>query len=97
MRRGAALVNLARGGHVVEADLLAALASGHLERAVLDVFEAEPLPPGHAFWAHPKITVWPHAAAWTDLRSAVALVKENVEALRRGASPKHLVDRGRGY
>jgi len=97
MRPGASLVNLARGGHVVEADLLAALNAGRLARAVLDVFETEPLPPTHVFWFHPQVTVWPHAAAQTDLRSAATVVAGNVEALRRGATPAHLVDRGRGY
>jgi glyoxylate/hydroxypyruvate reductase A len=97
MRAGASLVNLARGGHVVEADLLEALDSGHLHRAVLDVFQAEPLPATHAFWSHPRVTVWPHAAALTDLRSAVAVVAANVEAVRRGDTAAHLVDRARGY
>jgi glyoxylate/hydroxypyruvate reductase A len=97
MRRGASLVNLARGGHVVEAALLEALNAGHLEHAVLDVFETEPLPQTHVFWFHPRITVWPHVAALTDLRSAVAVVAANVEATRRGEAPAHLVDRRRGY
>jgi glyoxylate/hydroxypyruvate reductase A len=97
MRRGASLVNLARGGHVVEADLLEALNAGHLDHAVLDVFETEPLPSTHVFWFHPRITVWPHAAALTDLRSAVAVVAANVEAVRRGEAPAHLADRRRGY
>jgi glyoxylate/hydroxypyruvate reductase A len=94
---GASLVNLARGAHVVEADLLAALEAGHLHRAVLDVFATEPLPAGHAFWTHPRVTVLPHVAALTDLRTAVATVAANVEAVRRGEPPRHLVDRGRGY
>ena len=97
MRAGASLVNLARGAHVVEKDLLVALNSGHLAHAVLDVFDAEPLPATHVFWFHPRVTVWPHAAAQTDLRSAAAVVAANVEALRRGAPPAHLVDRSRGY
>ena len=97
MRAGASLVNLARGGHVVEAHLLAALDAGHLRHAVLDVFQAEPLPVTHAFWSHPRVTVWPHAAALTDLRSAVAVVAANVEAVRRGEAAMHLVDRTRGY
>jgi glyoxylate/hydroxypyruvate reductase A len=97
MRRGACLVNLARGGHVVEADLIAALDSGHIDRAMLDVFETEPLPADHPLWSHPRVTVWPHAAAWTDLRTAVAVVRDNVEALRRGAPLRHLVDSRRGY
>lgn len=94
---GAALVNLARGGHVVEADLLRALDRGHLAHAVLDVFSHEPLPADHPFWSHPGVTVLPHAAAQTDLRSAVHQVALNVRALRAGAPLRHLVSRERGY
>ena len=97
MRTGASLVNLARGAHVVEKDLLEALNAGRLAHAVLDVFDTEPLPPTHVFWFHPHITVWPHSAAHTDLRSAVAVVAANVEAVRRGEAVAHLVDRSRGY
>ena len=97
MPRGASLVNLARGAHVVEADLLAALDSGHLHRAVLDVFPTEPLPATHAFWSHPRVTVLPHVAAQTDPRSAAAIVAANVAALRRGLPISHRVDRARGY
>ena len=97
MRQGASLVNLARGAHVVETDLLVALNSGRLAHAVLDVFDTEPLPTTHVFWFHPQITVWPHAAAQTDLRSAAAVVAANVEAVRRGETAAHLVDRSRGY
>ncbi len=95
--RGAGLVNLARGAHVVDADLLAALASGQLAHAVLDVFHTEPLPAGHAFWQHPQVTVLPHAAAATDERSAAAVVAANLRALAAGAPIAHLVDRSRGY
>lgn len=97
MKRGAGFVNLARGAQVVEADLLAALATGQVGHAVLDVFQAEPLPPGHAFWSHPRVTVLPHAAALTDPRSAAAVVAANVRALREGRPLAHLVERGRGY
>ena len=97
LRRGTSLVNLARGAHLVERDLLEALASGHIDRAVLDVFASEPLPRAHAFWTHPRITVLPHVAALTDLRSASAVVRRNLDALRCGAALAHLVDRGRGY
>jgi glyoxylate/hydroxypyruvate reductase len=97
IRPGASLVNLARGGHVVEADLIAALDSGHLNRAVLDVFAAEPLPAEHAFWRHPRVTVLPHVAALTDVRSAADVVARNVRALRQGGALSHLVDRSRGY
>jgi glyoxylate/hydroxypyruvate reductase A len=97
MKRGAALVNLARGGHVVEGDLVQSLDSGQLSRAVLDVFRTEPLPADHAFWSHPRITVLPHVAASTDARSASAVVAKNVAALRAGRPIEHLVDRARGY
>jgi glyoxylate/hydroxypyruvate reductase A len=95
--RGASVVNLARGAHLVEADLLAALASGHIRHAVLDVFATEPLPAAHPFWAHPQVTVLPHVAAQTDPRSASAVVAANVAALRAGRPLRHLVDRMRGY
>jgi len=97
MRRGAALVNLARGAHVDEAALLQALASGQLGHAVLDVFAQEPLAPGHAFWRHPQVTVLPHCAAQTDARSAAAVVLANLRALRKGRPLAHLVSRQRGY
>jgi glyoxylate/hydroxypyruvate reductase A len=97
MRPGASLVNLARGGHVVDADLLAALDSGHLNRAVLDVFHTEPLPASHPFWSHPKVTVLPHVAAQTDARSAAHVAAANVRALRAGEPLQHLVDRAKGY
>ncbi len=95
--RGAAVVNLARGAHVVEADLLAALRSGQVSHAVLDVFATEPLPADHPFWQHPDITVLPHAAAQTDPRSAAAVVAANVRALKAGAPLRHEVSLGRGY
>jgi glyoxylate/hydroxypyruvate reductase A len=95
--RGAALVNLARGAHVVEADLLAALDSGHVAHAVLDVFQAEPLPAAHPFWRHPAVTVLPHVAALTDLRSAAAVVADNLERLARGEPVRHRVERALGY
>ena len=97
MPRDASLVNLARGAHVVEADLLAALDDGRLRHAVLDVFATEPLPPAHAFWSHPKVTVLPHVAAQTDPRSAAAVAAANVAALRSRRPLAHLVDRARGY
>ncbi len=97
MPRGASLVNLARGAHVVEADLLAALDNGHLNHAVLDVFATEPLPAGHPFWSHAAITVLPHVAAPTDPRSAARVATLNIAALRGGEPLQHLVDRTRGY
>ena len=97
LRPEASLVNLARGAHVVEADLLAALDAGRLRHAVLDVFAAEPLPPSHPFWRHPRVTVLPHAAALTDPRSAAQVAADNLRALAAGQPLAHLVDRARGY
>jgi glyoxylate/hydroxypyruvate reductase A len=94
---GAAVVNLARGAHLVEADLLAALDSGRLAHAVLDVFSTEPLPPEHPFWTHERITVLPHAAAQTDLRSAAAVAAANIDALAAGRPIANEVQRSRGY
>lgn len=93
----ASIVNLARGAHVVDADLLAALDSGHLRHAVLDVFHTEPLPLDHAFWQHPRVTLLPHAAAATDARSAAEVAVANLRAARDGLPLQHLVDAGRGY
>ncbi|MEO5735457.1 MAG: glyoxylate/hydroxypyruvate reductase A [Rubrivivax sp.] len=95
--RGASLVNLGRGGHVVDNDLLAALDRGHLSRAVLDVFHTEPLPVAHPFWSHPRVTMLPHAAALTDPRSAAALAVANLRAARDGQRLSHPVERSRGY
>lgn len=97
MKRGASLVNLARGAHVLEADLLAALDARQLSHAVLDVFTVEPLPAEHAFWRHAHITVLPHTAAQTDPRSAAAVVAANLQALRSSQPLAHRVERQRGY
>jgi glyoxylate/hydroxypyruvate reductase A len=97
MPRGASLVNLARGAHVVESDVIAALDSGQLAHAVLDVFSHEPLPTENPLWRHPRVTVLPHVAALTDPRSAAAVAAANVHAVRAGRPLQHLVDRARGY
>jgi glyoxylate/hydroxypyruvate reductase len=97
LARGAAVVNVARGAHVLDADLLAALDSGQLGHAVLDVFHTEPLPDGHPFWRHPRVTVLPHVAAATDPRSAAAVAAANLRALRDGRPLQHRVQRERGY
>lgn len=93
----ASLVNLGRGAHVVEADLLTALDAGRLRHAVLDVFREEPLPADHPFWRHPRVTVLPHVAALTDPRSAAAVVAANVRAWAAGETLNHRVNRARGY
>ena len=97
LRQGGCVINVARGAHVVAADLIAALDSGHLARAYLDVFEREPLPPGDPLWRHPAVTVTPHVAALTDPRTAVPKIAENIERVRRGETPLDLVDREAGY
>ena len=91
------LINLARGGHVVIADLLAALDSGHLAHAYLDVFETEPLPIDSPLWRHPGITMTPHIAALTEPRTSVGKVAENIELIRRGEKPRNTVDFEAGY
>jgi glyoxylate/hydroxypyruvate reductase len=95
--RHAGLVQLGRGAHLVEDDLLRALDSGGLRHAVLDVFTTEPLPAAHPFWAHERITVLPHVAALTDPRSAAQVVAHNLLALGEGRPILHRVDRARGY
>lgn len=95
--KGAYLINLARGLHVVEEDLLAAIEAGHLSGAALDVFRTEPLPKDHPFWAHPKIHVTPHIAGITNPATAVAQVAENIRRVRAGKQPLNLVDQTRGY
>jgi glyoxylate/hydroxypyruvate reductase A len=93
----AALINLGRGGHLKEADLLAALESRHLSHAVLDVFHSEPLPADHPFWSHPQVTVLPHVAASTDPESAAPIAMQNIAAFRAGRPPTGVVSRSRGY
>jgi len=95
--RGAHVINSARGGLVVEEDLLAALDEGHLGGATLDVFRREPLPKGHPLWGHPKVHVTPHVAALTNPRTAAAEVADNIRRIRAGKPPLNLVDPKRGY
>jgi glyoxylate/hydroxypyruvate reductase A len=97
MPKGGCVINVARGAHVVVPDLVAALDAGHLAHAYLDVFEPEPLPPDSPLWSHPGVTVTPHAAALTEPRTAVPEIVENLERLRRGEAPLHLVDFAAGY
>jgi glyoxylate/hydroxypyruvate reductase A len=94
---GAYVINVARGGHLVEEDLLALLESGQLAGATLDVFRTEPLPPEHPFWRHPKITVTPHTSARTLRAESVAQIARKIEALGRGEPIAGVVDRERGY
>ncbi len=95
--RGAVLINAARGRHVVDEDLLDALDGGRLSAASLDVYREEPLPADHPFWAHPKIVMFPHAAAWTLPESGAAVIAENIRRIREGREMTGLVDTRRGY
>jgi glyoxylate/hydroxypyruvate reductase A len=94
---GAALVNAARGGHLVERDLLAALDSGRLSAAILDVCEPEPLPADHVFWKHPSIWLTPHIASATQAETAADAIVHNLRRHEAGLPLEGLVDRARGY
>lgn len=95
--RGAHLINVGRGDHLVEADLLAALDSGQLGAATLDAFSTEPLPAGHAFWAHPRITITPHIATRTPPAVIARQTLHNLQRIRAGQAAQVAVDRQRGY
>jgi glyoxylate/hydroxypyruvate reductase A len=95
--RGAAVINAARGGHLVEDDLLAALASGQVSGATLDVFHEEPLPADHPFWAHPRVIVTPHAASLTIAETAARYIVESMAKARAGRPLDNVVDLSRGY
>ena len=95
--KGAFFINMARGGHVVDADLLAALDSGQLSGAVLDVFNSEPLSSDHPYWTHPRVHVTPHIAGATNPRTASPGVIENIKRLRDGRELIHRVDAKTGY
>jgi len=97
LQPGAVLINVARGGHVVDEDLLALLDSGHLAGATLDVFRTEPLPADHPFWHHPRITVTPHTAARTLRAESIAQIAHKIAALERGDPIAGVVDPARGY
>ena len=97
LARGAVLIHAARGAHLVEADLLTALESGQLSRAILDVFATEPLPPDHPFWKHPQVTVTPHVAAITRPGTGAADIVENYRRAQAGKALINQVDRGKGY
>lgn len=97
MAPGAYLVNVARGGHVVEADLIAAVRSGHLAGAALDVQQHEPLPPDDPLWDVPGITITPHIASQPSTATVAAQFVAALQAWRRGEPLPHRVDRSRGY
>ena len=97
LQSGGYVINVARGGHLVDEDLLALLDSGHLAGATLDVFRTEPRPPEHPFWTHPKITVTPHTSARTLRSESIAQIAEKIAALELGQPVACKVDPSRGY
>ena len=97
LQPGGYVINVARGAHLVDDDLMALLDSGHLAGATLDVFRTEPLPPAHPFWQHPKITVTPHTSARTLRDESIAQIAGKILALERGEPIAGVVDVMRGY
>jgi len=97
LRPGGYVINVARGAHLVDDDLVALLDAGHLAGAALDVFRTEPLPAGHPFWKHPKITVTPHTSARTLRGESIAQIAGKILAMQRGEPVAGMVDLHRGY
>ena len=95
--QGAAIINLGRGDHVVEADLIAALDSGHLAGATLDVFPVEPLPADSPLWRNPGITVMPHVSRRLVPEEMVQRICANLRKVRAGQPITELIDPRRGY
>ena len=97
LQPGGYVINVARGSHLVDDDLIALIDSGHLAGATLDVFRTEPLPAAHPFWTHPKITVTPHTSARTLREESIAQIAGKIQALQRGKPVAGVVDPARGY
>ena len=97
MPPGSAIINVGRGDHLVEADLIPALDAGQLSGAVLDVFQTEPLPADHPFWADPRVTVTPHSAAASSHEARTRSLVESLDLLMRGRPAKGVIDRALGY
>lgn len=97
LAQGAYLINVARGPHLVDADLIAAMASGQIAAATLDVFHTEPLPQDHPFWRTPRLTITPHISALTLREETVAQIAGKIAAMERGEPITGIVDLSRGY
>jgi glyoxylate/hydroxypyruvate reductase A len=97
---GGYIINVARGQHLIEDDLIPLLDAGRLAGATLDVFDVEPLPPTHSFWRHPKITITPHASARTLRNETITQIAAKIRAVQSGVAFDALpgvVDAQRGY
>lgn len=94
---GAFIINPGRGPLIDDAALLAALDTGHIAHATLDVFRIEPLPADHPYWAHPQVTVTPHIASTTRPETSSVIIAQNVKRGEAGDPFLHLVDRSIGY
>ena len=97
LKPGGYVINVARGAHLVDEDLVTLIDRGHLSGATLDVFRTEPLPQGHPFWHHPKITVTPHTSARTLRDESIAQIVGKIQALERGEPVAGIVEPDRGY
>jgi glyoxylate/hydroxypyruvate reductase len=97
MPRGGYLIHVGRGEHLIENDLVAALESGQLQGAALDVFATEPLAANHPFWRHPDIVITPHDACDVSVAALATTVVATAEALQAGRRPLHAIDRAQGY
>ena len=97
LQPGGYVINVARGSHLVDEDLIGLIDNGHLAGATLDVFRTEPLPAAHPFWTHPKITVTPHTSARTLREESIAQIAGKIAALQAGKPVVGIVDPVRGY
>lgn len=97
LKPGGYVINVARGAHLVDEDLVTLIDCGHLSGATLDVFRTEPLPQSHPFWHHPKITVTPHTSARTLRDESIAQIVGKIQALERGEPVAGIVEPDRGY
>jgi glyoxylate/hydroxypyruvate reductase len=97
LQPGGYVINVARGAHLVDDDLIALIDSGHLAGAALDVFRTEPLPGGHPFWQHPKISMTPHTSARTLRDESIAQIAGKIKAVTRHEAIAGIVDMARGY
>ncbi len=95
--KSAIVINCARGGHVIDEDLLTALENEEIAGACLDVFNTEPLPQDHPYWTHPKVRITPHTASLTAAHSATKYVVENILRVEKGELPLNIVDLESGY